>query len=109
MQMTRTGHHYPKPEWAEWRNRTVDSIMEQWGRNSQVRTISEPMIMKVDYWAGDKRRRDVPGMIDAIFHCLERGEFVRDDSLITTVHWNFMGMDKKNPRAVVDIIIEGAI
>lgn len=97
MQVTRSGHHYPKPEWAAWR----DSMLLYVRRQYSGPTINAACKMSVEYWAGDKRRRDVPGMADAIFHVLERGNIVRDDSLITDVVWTFRGLDRENPRAVV--------
>jgi hypothetical protein len=57
----------------------------------------------VDYWPGDKRKRDMPGMADAICHCLERAGIVADDSLLVSWSWACMELDRKNPRAKITI------
>lgn len=66
--------------------------------------MSTPAKMDVAYYPGDLRRRDVPGMIDALFHCLEHGGFVKDDSLIKDVTWQTFPVDRANPR--VNIVLE---
>jgi Holliday junction resolvase RusA-like endonuclease len=102
MKTTRTGRHYPNPSWARWRDETVIQIADGdgWGESA----IAMPCRVTVRYWSGDHRRRDVPGMIDALWHCLEHGGFVKDDALLETVFWVYEGYDKKNPR--VQVVIE---
>lgn len=99
MLITRSGRHYPNPSWALWRDQVVRQLRDQWGDI----TVAYPCEMVGLYWAGDLRRRDVPGMIDAIFHCLEKGNFVKDDGLIRTVNWFYCGHDKNNPRVELEI------
>lgn len=102
MIVLRNGRHIPKKDWQEWRNRVVPVLKEQMGAYP---TIGTPCSMTVNYIASENRRRDVPGMLDAIFHCFERAEIVKDDSLIKNVVWNHCGVDEKN--AGVDIEITG--
>lgn len=108
MGITRTGHRYPKKEWAEWRDQMVITL------NAQAIALGllcfplvKPCVVHVFCWYVDKRRRDAPGMQDALWHCLERSGIVKDDSLLAEVHWIPLGIDKLNPRAEIIIEIKG--
>ena len=102
MRMTRTGKHYPNPEWAKWRNNVLDQIKEQ--NIGQWEKFDAPCRVTVRYWKGDLRRRDVPGMIDALWHCFERSGIVSDDKWFEHVEWIPMGIDDNdNPRVEVEI------
>lgn len=81
MGITRTGKHYPKPEWAIWRDDVVRQILNQWNG----KPIDKPCKIVVIVTNGDKRRRDVPGMLDALWHCLEKARVVTDDKLLADV------------------------
>lgn len=80
MQITRSGKHYPLPRWAAWR----DAML--W----QIHRPKEPLTgwlkAYVVFTHADKRRRDVPGLLDALCHVLERAGVVRDDSQI--IQWD---------------------
>lgn len=104
MLTTRTGRHYPNKVWAEWRDRVVRDINFSMSQHLQPFPISTPCRITFKYWKGDLRRRDVPGMIDAFFHCFEKAGTVIDDKLFTEVHWLDMGYDKKYPK--VEMFIE---
>ena len=93
-----TGHRYPLPAFAEWRDRVIRELRELYPNSDK---IEFPCRMAVKYWNKDLKRRDVPAMIDAILHCLERGGFVKDDELVRTVHWSWMGHDRENGRAEI--------
>lgn len=41
--------------------------------------ICQPCNITVDYWAKDRIRRDVPGILDALYHLLEYSGIVTDD------------------------------
>ncbi len=99
MGITRSGHHYPLKAWAAWRDQVVKFIFSQYSGD----TIAVPCKISIHYWAGDKRRRDVPGMEDALWHCLEKALIVTDDKLFTEVHW-FSDYEKGNPRT--EVLIE---
>lgn|SRR3990167_3029048 len=106
VQITRTGHRYPNPSFVEWRDGAIAQIKKQcvFNKYGEDHTIKTPATVLVRYWAGDKRKRDVPAMIDALWHVLERGGFVDDDSLLETVFWKYEGYDVKNPR--LQVVIE---
>lgn len=99
MGVSRSGHHYPKAAWAEWRNRVVGGLAGLPG----MRCFQTECRMIVKYWHGDKRRRDIPGMVDALYHCLERAQILKDDSLVKELHWEPQGYNKANPRVVIRI------
>ena len=65
MLVSRSGHHYPNKAWASWRDMIVDHIRS-------MKIISNPIEVDckliVNYWSGDKRRRDLPAMIDSLYH-----------------------------------------
>jgi Holliday junction resolvase RusA-like endonuclease len=77
----------------------VGQILEQ----GPHRRIEGPCHGRFAYFAGDLRRRDVPGMMDALFHVLERSGIVRDDSLIQTAEWHYK-LDREGPRVEIELI-----
>lgn len=97
--ITRTGHRYPNPVWAKWRNQVVKEISSQLTRS--FKTIDKPCSAIILYYRGDLRRRDVPASLDSILHCLERANVVADDSLVVNVNWQSMNLDRVNPRAEI--------
>ena len=83
MGITRSGHRYPMAAWAAWRDEVVLNLRDQ----SEEKQIRTPCTISFFYKEANKRRRDVPGMIDALFHCLERAGIIKDDSLFKNVYW----------------------
>ena len=73
------------------------------GKNRGKVQFSEPAGVLVQYWASDRRRRDVPGLADALCHILERAAIVVDDSLLVNWTWEYMGLDREHPRAKITI------
>ena len=84
-QITRTGHCYPTKRWAAWRDEMVMAIKQQ-DRRQPVTLLRDLFKATVVFTHADKRRRDVPGMLDALCHVLERAGIVKDDSQI--VAWD---------------------
>ena len=101
MGVTRDGRHYPKPEFAKWRSEMIHQITKQ--LPTGFKTITEPTNVKLTYFAGDKRRRDMPAIIDALFHVLERANIVEDDTFLW-VSQSTRGYDKENPRTVISFL-----
>lgn len=91
----RNGMHVPRKEWAKWRDLTVAQLLSQ--RLGVI--FDKPCSIEVRYFKGDLRRRDVPGMADALCHCLERSGIVSDDALLINWTWVDMGISRDNPRA----------
>jgi len=65
--------------------------------------FSSPVNVRLDYFAGDKRRRDMPAIVDAIFHVLEKAGVVTDDWHLWVAE-SSRGFDKENPRAVITFL-----
>ena len=102
MQVARTGRHFPLKSFVDWRAGVEAQIISQVGK---PRPIEGPCMAVFSYVPGDLRRRDVPGMIDALFHVFERVNLVEDDSLINDVRWITEPLDRSNPR--VEVMVEG--
>lgn len=104
MNITRSGHRYPNPKWAEWRDNVVEALVVQTWPMKFAFPIVIPCAVFIFAYHGDLRRRDAPGMLDALFHCFEKAGIVKDDSLLAEAHWFPLGIDRLYPRA--SIIIE---
>ena len=102
--MTRSGHRYPNQKFAQWRDHVVSDLKQTMlEATDSCIYFDVPCLMRVFYWKGDLRRRDVPAMQDGLFHCFERAGLVKDDALIEQVEWYPNGLDRKNPRAEIKI------
>jgi Holliday junction resolvase RusA-like endonuclease len=97
MGITRTGRHYPKPKFKEWRDDAVSQVLTH-----KINMITEPCTAEISYFAGDCRRRDVPAILDALFHVLERAGVVKDDCLIENVYFE-KHYDKEDPKAIIKL------
>ena len=98
MQVSKTGHHYPKKAWADWRDAAVIHARYQAGG----KTFTTPVSMTAYFWLADRRRRDLTGLEDSIFHLLERAGILKDDSLIVEQHtYKVYAPDK--PGATIEI------
>ena len=101
MIVTRTGLHFPKPEWAKWRDEAVRGIKEQLPRNFTA--ITEPVNVRLEYVAGDHRRRDFPAICDSIWHVMEKAGVVQDDTLLWVAE-STREYDKDCPRATLTFL-----
>jgi len=98
MIVCRNGMHIPSKTFKKWRDDAVTQIYHQIQNAKEIiRTIDNPCRADIIYTAGDRRRRDMPAIIDAIWHALERAEVVRDDCLIEDVCFKKL-YDKENPN-----------
>ena len=95
--VTRSGHRYPSKRFAQWK----DDAMHQIGPCGVP--FTGPCAIDIDYYPGDKIRRDAPGIQDALFHVLEKLNVVLDDAQFKHVRYSELGVDKKLPRCVVSI------
>lgn len=80
MVVTRNGLRFPKKPWAKWRDAAVEEVRKQLPLGWQP--IATDTLIEFSYVAGDRRRRDMPAIIDAVFHVLEKSGFVTDDTLL---------------------------
>lgn len=81
--LTSSGHRYPNRIFAQWRNKAVLEVKQQFFE----RTFDVPCEVYVDYTPEDNRRRDVPALMDGVWHVLERAGVIKDDTLFKDVTW----------------------
>lgn len=94
--VTRTGHHYPNARFKAWRE---DALLQLRALgHTHKPPLDYPLSLSVQYWAGDKRTRDVSGMLDALFHLLMHAKIIKDDGLIRDVTWRWCGVNRGNPK-----------
>jgi Holliday junction resolvase RusA-like endonuclease len=101
MIVTRTGLHFPRPEWAKWRDAAVIAVKEQLPRG--FKPFTESVSVRLEYVAGDKRRRDFPAICDSIWHVLEKAGVVTDDSILW-ISDSSRAYDKDSPRATITFL-----
>jgi len=99
MGVTRTGRHYAKPVFKRWRDDAVRQIHEQFIGEP----IAVPCKVRLDYVAGDKRRRDMPAVLDAVWHVLEKSGVVADDTLLWAVQ-SSRSYDKAAPGVTITFL-----
>lgn len=95
------GHKYPNPRFEKWRNMMSRQVWVQ--RQGLKVLFKKPtrVEFRVDYWRGDNRRRDIPGMMDALFHLMECCNIVEDDAqFVRCLGWEPHDMDRTNPRLI---------
>ena len=97
----RTGTHYPTPEFAAWRNRACADLMVQKKDHPIKFPLDQELACDINYTPSDNRRRDIPAILDAIFHVLERSGIVADDALIKHIAFRTRQKDARNPRAII--------
>jgi len=100
MIVTRKGLHFPRPTFRRWRDDAVMQICSEYYTATPI--FTKPVSARVYYVAGDKRKRDIPAVMDAIWHVLERALVVADDSLIRNVEWR-SAYDKAEPRVEIEL------
>lgn len=98
---TRTGHRYPPKAFKVWRDEMVREICMQAGYERSP--LLKPVHLTVRYVPGDRIRRDVAGMLDALCHVLERADIVLDDSQVQRVTWVTQTMERGQARCVVTL------
>lgn len=96
--ITRMGHRYPLKGFAAWRDNAIGQILAQPRKN-----FTTPCRVDVTYTPGDRRRRDVPAVMDALCHVLERANIVTDDCLLEDWSWKQAELDRENPGAEIVI------
>lgn len=102
MGISRIGRHYPKRNWAQWRDAAVIQVRLQMEPLCNP-MIVEPCTMFVKYTPSDRRRRDATALLDAIFHVLEHAAFVKDDTLFKQIHWCETEPNKYKAGAYISI------
>jgi Holliday junction resolvase RusA-like endonuclease len=97
MKVTRSGHHYAGARFKSWRACAVETIRNQLPKNFQM--FTKPVDIRIDYFAEDRRRRDQPGIMDALWHVLEKA----GDALLWAKE-SSRSYDKSSPRVVITFL-----
>lgn len=97
VQITRTGKRYPGKRFKAWRDEAMGQL------TYPVTEFTGPVTMIVDYVPGDNIRRDVPGLLDALCHLIEKVGLVQDDAQVKSVLWTTFPVQPKRPRCSVSL------
>ena len=102
--VTRTGHRYPSSRFSAWRNEAMVEINKQL---KVLHPIDYPVSVHIVYTAADRIRRDMPGIIDALWHVIEKCQIVTDDTFLgghgETLGVKHRGVDKLNAGVEITI------
>jgi len=79
--ITRTGRRYPNARFVEFRKQVARQILNHNQLNFSLQKVKS-LRCDIKYWPNDKRTRDLPGMTDAIYHCLEQAGVIASDGQI---------------------------
>lgn len=107
--VTRTGHRYPNATWEKWRDSKIYEVKQQLRKHPDFETIDYPCGVEIHYTKGDNRRRDLPAILDSLWHLMEKCNVVTDDTLLggKFLIFHVHDLDKKN--AGVEIFIREEI
>lgn len=98
--VTRTGHRFPAKRFVDWRTAALTQLRAQCDGIPQP--IRSPRLkLLVTYTPGDRRTRDVAGMMDALCHLLERSGLVENDGQVRECDWEELPMDRTTPCATI--------
>lgn len=92
-------HKYPNARFETWRARAMSQLMQQ---GIQRHTYTIPLGVEIAYTPGDRRVRDIPGMMDALWHVLQKVGFVDDDKQFRAVIWTEQPVSKTDAGVVMD-------
>lgn len=89
---------HSRQRFAQWRDERLKELVPQLRPWTGLLPLAVPMMMHVWYWPSDRRVRDRSGMLDGIFHLLERAGIIADDGLVEDPLWHTMELDRQSPR-----------
>lgn len=97
----RNGRRVPGKKFSEWKKWAANYI------KPMGPPATKPIDIRIKYYAGDARRRDITGIEDALWHLLENCKVVADDTFLggagKKALFENQGIDRDNPR--VEILI----
>ena len=93
--VTRTGMRFPAKRFKLWREDALAQLASQ-GAGKQ-KPIESAVSLECEYTPGDRRTRDVPGMLDALLHILVKAGLLVDDGLVWGVTWRRKELDRGKP------------
>ena len=93
--VTRTGMRFPAKRFKVWREDALKQLAGQ--MNGHTKPLTSTITLECEYTPGDRRTRDVPGMLDALLHLIVKAGLLVDDGLVWGVTWRREAMDRKQP------------
>ncbi len=96
--ITRSGQRFPTARFKKWREDAMKQMMAI--GNLKVPADWNPVV-DIIYTPGDRRRRDVPGMVDALWHVMEKFGLVDDDARLRNVRWMTTEVMRETPGVSV--------
>lgn len=94
--VTRSGLRFPSKRFKAWRDAVVPELEIQRGKCTLF-PVSTPVSLECEYTPGDRRTRDVPGMLDALLHVIVKAGLLVDDGLVWAVTWRRAEMNRERP------------
>ena len=88
--------HIPDARFKKWKKGVLPELELQRGTCSLF-PIATPVSLECEYTPGDRRTRDVSGMLDALFHVIVKAGLLTDDGLVWAVTWRRNEMDRQRP------------
>ena len=101
VKITRTGKRYPDMRFKLWRQEALKQLGKQL---DTVFPTTKPVTLIIDYTPSDQRRRDLPGMLDALCHLLEKAELVKDDAQVVQCTWKTFAPDKASAGITMTVL-----
>lgn len=91
MGITKQGRHYAKPRFESWRSIASFEIMKQKVQWPLATHAALPLLgdltAQISYRTFDNTLRDLPGMLDALWHLLTHTNIIQNDGQIKGVTW----------------------
>jgi Holliday junction resolvase RusA-like endonuclease len=92
---------YPNKRFTKWRDEASKQVLpaimvNPWPLQGRIK-------MTVRYTPGDAIRRDLTGMLDALFHLLEHVGIVENDFQIKCVEWHDAAMQRNHGKVEVHL------
>lgn len=101
--MTRSGRRYPNPLFTKWVMDAHRQIVAQLGPAHCRKPISAfNWHWNFTYTPEDNRRRDIPAVLDGLFHLFEHAGIVTDDRYIANLHFTTRPASKEKAGMVID-------
>lgn len=88
--------HIPDKRFKKWREAVLPQLKIQRGQCAWF-PLQTPITLECEYTPGDRRTRDVSGMLDALFHLIVKAGLLTDDGLVWAVTWRRNEMDRQRP------------
>lgn len=105
--VTRAGHRFPSARFVAWRQLAINEVLPQIKLIDVKFPITNPVHVAIEYTPKDRIRRDAPGIIDALWHLIEKVGVVSDDTFLAghehTLTFINKGVDKKNAGVKIGI------